>query len=162
VFHADINTPDTGHLGPDPLPGGHQYLTYTDAHFLATLKQAVHIIDAKIKTYKPCNDRFKDLPGGRTLLRVWTDRSVWINFDPRRRHGDFGATRGNDITITAFSLAMGRWTTAATLVHELAHVNGASGDTHDAESTLRSCLLQDLEDPTIIGAIVKSGNTRIA
>ena len=159
---ARINIPGAGHAGPAPLPGGHQYLTYTDANFLATLKRAIQIIDTRIKSNTACNTAFSALPGGRSLLQVWTDNSVWINFDPRRLQGDFGATRGNDITITAFSLAMGHWTTAATLVHEMAHVNGASGTTHDAEGTLRSCLLQGLEDPTIIGAIVQSAKNRIA
>ncbi len=151
-----INTPASGHAGPAPLPGGHRYLPYTNATFLHTLNAAIHIIDRRISGYAPCDAAFSALPGGRTFSDVWTDATVWINFDPTRGQGDFGATRGNDITITAFSLAMGRWTVAATLVHEMAHVNGAPGNTHAAEATLRDCLLKGLEDPTIIGAIPRS------
>jgi hypothetical protein len=156
---AQINTPASGHAGPAPLPGGHQYLTYTDAGFLNTLRRAIHIIETRINGHRPCDRAFQALPGGRSFAQVWTDNAVWINFDPIRRQGDFGARRGNDITITAFSLAMGRWTTAATLVHELAHVNGAPGDTHAAEGTLRHCLLGGLEDPTIIGALTGRSNS---
>jgi len=159
-----INVQGSGHAGPAPLPGGHQYLVYPNAHphYLQTLKHSIHIIDTKIKSYQPCNDAFRALPGGRTLLQVWSDPDVWINFDPSLNHGDYGATRGKDITITAFSLRMGYWTVAATLVHELAHVNGASGTTHDAEGTLHSCLLKNLEDPAIIGQIVQASKVRMA
>jgi hypothetical protein len=151
-----INLPTSGHVGPAPLVGGHSYLTYTNATFLHTLNSAVHIITKRIFGYAPCDAAFTALPGGRTFREVWADPDVWLNFDPSRRQGDFGATRGNDITITAFSLAMGRWTVAATIVHEMAHVNGAPGNTHAAEATLRDCLLKGLEDPTIIGAIPRS------
>jgi hypothetical protein len=159
---VQINTAASGHAGPAPLPGGHRYETYTSEAFLATLRRAMKIIDDRIVGHKPCNDAFKALPGGRSFADVWADNTVWINFDPTRAQGDFGATRGKEVTITAFSLAMGRWTTAATLVHELAHVNGAPGNTHAAEATLRHCLLAGLEDPTIIGAIPRSPIAGIA
>ena len=57
---------------------------------------------------------------------------------------------------------MGRWTVAATLVHELAHVNGAPGNDRQAEHTLASCLLQKLEDPQIIGRITNPSVPRLA
>jgi|HubBroStandDraft_1064217.scaffolds.fasta_scaffold00068_68 hypothetical protein len=157
-----VNTPKSGHAGPAPLPGGHQYLPYTDTKFVAVLNDALAIIQDKIKGYKACDEAFKALPGGRSFSAVFMDPAVWINFDPTRRLKDYGATRGNDITITAYSLAMGRWTVAATLVHEMAHVNGAPGDTHAAEATLRHCLLKDLENPAIIGEIIQSTRFRIA
>jgi hypothetical protein len=159
-----INVQGSGHAGPAPLPGGHQYLEYPSAHphYLHALKHAIRIIDSRIKSYQPCNDAFKTLPGGLTLLQVWNDPNVWINFDPSLQNGDYGATRGKEVTITAFSLRAGYWTVAATLVHELAHVNGASGTTHDAEGTLRSCLLKNLENPSIIGSIVRASGARIA
>jgi hypothetical protein len=157
-----VNTPASGHVGPAPLPGGHQYLPYTNPHFLATLNSAIHIIQSRIRGQLPCDNAFRLLPGGRTFTTVWADPTVWINFDPSERVKDYGATRGKEVTITAYSLHMGRWTVAATLIHEFAHVNGASGTTHDAEATLRSCLLKDLEDPKIIGEIIQSSRFRIA
>ena len=157
-----INASGSGHSGPAPLPGGHQYLAYSNATYVHTLKRAMDIIQHKITAHKPCNEAFKQLPGGRTLAQIWVDPNVWINFDPSSKHGDYGATRGKDITITAFSLRMGHWTVAATLVHELAHVNGASGSTHAAEATLSSCLLSNLEDPNIIGQVARASIYRIA
>lgn len=148
-----INTPASGHAGPAALPGGHQYLPYSNAIFLATLKTAVSIINKRIRGNSRCDKAFKALPGGRTFEQVWIDPLIWINFDPSKVNGDFGASRGNEITITAFALAMGHWTVAATLIHELAHANGATGLTHDAEATLSNCLLPGLEDKTIIGMI---------
>jgi hypothetical protein len=41
----------------------------------------------------------------------------------------------------------------ATLIHELAHVNGANGITHDAEATLQKCLMGQHHDPTILGQL---------
>lgn len=156
-----INTPSTGHAGPAPIPGGHTYLPYTDAAHLATLQRAIAIITTKIKGDSKCDLAFKSLPGKRTFAQVWADNSIWINFDPTRASGDFGAARGREITITAFALSMGHWTVAATLVHELAHVNGAPGTTRAAEATLKSCLLGKLENPNIIGKLIDRSNSRL-
>ncbi len=66
----------------------------------------------------------------------------------------YGATlSGKHITLTAYTLKMGKWTTAATLMHELAHV-GEALDT-DAEDILLKCLLRGLHDPNIIGRVIK-------
>lgn len=157
-----INTPASGHVGPTPLPGGHRYQTYASETHLRTLRRAISIIESRITGHAPCNAAFTALPNGRTFAALWADPAVWINFDPLNNQGDFGATRGNEITITAFSLNMGRWTVAATLVHEMAHVNGAPGNTHAAEATLRSCLLSGLEDPTIIGVVPRSPRSYVA
>ena len=155
-----INTAASGHAGPVPIPGGHQYLSYTDATFIATLQRAVGIIDSRIRGSSKCDAAFRALPGGRTFAQIWADNSVWINFDPSRTGGDYGATRSKEVTITAYALAMGHWTVAATLIHELAHANGAPGITHQAEATLRSCLLPGLEDPAIIGKLTGPANYR--
>ncbi len=149
---VSINIPSAGHTGP-AANSGWQWLPYTDADFLATLHRAMHVIDSKIKGYQPCNAAFQTLPRGRSFAQVWNDPTVWISFDPKNDGHNYGATLGQEVTITRFSLRMGLWTTAATLVHELAHVNGADGFSHAAEGTLRSCLLQGLEDPTIVGSI---------
>ncbi|HMA71198.1 MAG TPA: hypothetical protein VKP67_06890 [Xanthobacteraceae bacterium] len=152
----NINTPDSGHNAPDENSGW-QWLPYTDATLLATLKHAIRIIDGRIKGFRPCDRAFRALPGGRSFTQVWTDPDVWISFDPKNNGRDFGVTNfvgGKEISVTKFALRMGHWTTAATLVHEMAHVNGApGGDSHAAEGTLRSCLLSGLEDPNILGAI---------
>lgn len=149
-----INTPTEGHVAPSPTSGW-EWLPYADKGYLATLKATISIIDSKIKVYKPCNDAFKALPSGRNFKEVWNDATVWISFDSKRTGDRFGATIGKDITISAYAIAMGKWTTAATLIHELAHINGASGYDSQAEDTLLKCLLRDLHDPLIIGKIIR-------
>jgi hypothetical protein len=45
----------------------------------------------------------------------------------------------------------------------LAHVDGAPGNNHDAEATLRKCLLANLENPQIIGLVFDpAGCARLA
>jgi hypothetical protein len=156
-----INTTKSGHAGP-AATSGWQWLPYSNETHLNTLKRAITIINNKIKGDKPCNQAFRALPGRRTFAQVWTDPSVWLSFDPRRTNQLYGATLGKEITITEYSLAMGRWTVAATLVHELAHVNGASGTDTKAEDTLKKCLLKGLHDPNIIGKIVRKSPRRLA
>ncbi len=145
-----INTPASAHTAPLPN-SGFEWQAVADHHELHVIRQAIWIIDHRIKGFRPCNDAFAALPGGRTFDEVWADASVFISRDPSNAQGNFGATLSNDITITRFSLRMGRWTVAATLVHELAHVNGAPGTDAQAEDTLLSCLMRGLHDSTIIG-----------
>ncbi len=155
-----INIPGSGHAGPAPN-SGFQWTAFGPKN-KKILDQAMFIIRTRIKGYKPCNKAFEALSGGRSFDDIWNDNSIWISYDPQTTAGTFGATLGNDITLTAYTMAIGRWTVAATLVHELAHVDGAPGNTAEAESTLISCLLAGLRDPTIIGAIENGGTTRLA
>jgi hypothetical protein len=56
------------------------------------------------------------------------DRSIWINYHPTMV--DFGETNfagGKEIAVSNASFRIGRWTVLATLVHELAHVDGVRG-----------------------------------
>jgi hypothetical protein len=160
-----INTPESGHTGP-AANAGWQWLPYTNAAYLKTLKRAISIIDSRIKSHKPCDTAFAALPGARGFVDVWADNSIWISYDPKNNGSDYGATNfvgGKEVTITRYALRMGRWTTAATLIHELAHVNGADASTHAAEETLRHCLLAALEDPNIIGVVErKPGGVMVA
>lgn len=148
-----INTPLSGHAAPAAVAGW-QWLPYSNAAFLTTLTAAMTIIHNRIRGHVPCNNAFRALPGGRSFSDVWNDPNIWLSCDPGRTGGRFGATLGNEVTISGYSLAMGHWTTCATLIHELAHVNGAPGGTAQAEDTLLSCLLRGHHDPTIIGQIL--------
>lgn len=58
---------------------------------------------------------------------------------------------GKEITVSASEFKVGRWSVAATLVHELAHVNGAGTDTIDAEKTLNCCGLNGLFRANAVG-----------
>ncbi|MDR1423821.1 MAG: hypothetical protein LBI92_04340 [Azoarcus sp.] len=150
----NINTPSSGHVGPSANMH-RQWLPYTaaDSSDLAMLNVAMNIINTRIKGHSPCNAAFQALPGGRTFADIWNDSSVWISYNPVWRHGYFGSTSGKDITIAKYAFSMGHWTIAATLVHELAHVNGAPGHNTQAEDTLKACLLRDLYDPSVIGSL---------
>lgn len=154
-----INTPTSAHAGP-AATAGWQWLPFTDANLLAALKRAINIIDARIKGSKPCNAAFKTLPSGRTFAQVWSDPTIWISYDPDRSGRKYGVTNrvgGSEISITQYALCMGEWTVAATLIHELAHANGAPGGaSHAAEATLGDCLLNALEDKTILGQIQRA------
>jgi hypothetical protein len=164
----NINTPSSAHAGPAGIAGW-QWLPYTDATLLHTLRDAIRIIDTRINGYKPCDVAFKALPSGRTFAQVWSDPSIWVSYDPDHSGTKYGVTQrvgGREMSITRYALRMGRWTTAATLVHELAHTNGAPGGaSHAAEATLSACLLNALEDKAILGAIIRASRaegTRIA
>lgn len=85
--------------------------------------------------------------------QVWTDPTVWLSYDPGSAAGRFGATLGKEVTLSHYACRIGSWTLVATLIHELAHVNGANGVTHDAEATLQKCLMGQHHDPTIMGQI---------
>jgi hypothetical protein len=138
-----IHLPGDGHVGPIPDPDGTKWDPYTNAGILDTLKRALFILKHNIRGMRPCNDCFKRLPGGRTFQEVLDDASVFISFDPSGPNS--GVTTGNEITISVTEFAVGRWSVAATLVHELAHVNGASGGSSmDAENTLNCCGLKGL------------------
>lgn len=69
------------------------------------------------------------------------DRTIWVNYDPSIAF--FGYTySNNDLWIGPMPFKVGKWSVLATIVHELAHINGApgsgavclaSGTCHDAE-----------------------------
>jgi hypothetical protein len=145
-----INLPASSHAGPAAVAGS-QWVPFTDANYLARLRHAIAVIDTRIRGYRPCDVAFRALPGGRSFAQVWADPAIWISYDPSGVDKNYATTLGNDVSITQYSCRMGVWTIVATLIHELAHVNGAGGATHDAEQTLRSCLMKAHHDPAIIG-----------
>ncbi len=83
----------------------------------------------KIASGMPSADSyFRSLPNGRSLTALLGDRTIWINFDPSAV--EFGAqsiAHPSEIAIGPSAFRIGRWTVLATLIHELAHVDGAPG-----------------------------------
>jgi hypothetical protein len=150
-----INKPRSGHTGPSPVAGW-EWLPFADATYLKRVERAVQIIDLRIKGHKPCDSAFKALPGGRSFADIWSDSSIWISYDSGGAAGRFGATLGKEITVSQYSCRMGHWTLVATLIHELAHVNGADGVSHDAEATLQSCMMSAHHNPAIIGQLIST------
>src|ERR1700754_2351742 len=64
--------------------------------------------------------------GGRTFDEVFNDPDIWISYHSRTGDGFLGMTSGarpKEITLSQDAFAKGLRCVAATLVHELAHVN---------------------------------------
>jgi hypothetical protein len=148
----NMNVPGSGHVSPSPVSGW-QWLPISSAAYRARIQSALNLISSRIKAYGPCNVAFRALPGRRAFSQVWADASVWISFDPGAAAGRFGATLGSEVTLSQYAYRMGHWTLVATIIHELAHVNGADGVSHAAEATLQRCLMGAHHDPTILGQI---------
>ena len=121
------------------------------AEYLAVLNQALHIIQLRIVGHYQSDLIFKALPGGKSFQDMFNNLANWVNYDPSNKQGDWGWTiptrYPHDVVVTQFTLRMGRWSTAGTIVHELAHLNGADGTSHAAENTLRFCGLQSTQGP---------------
>jgi len=86
------------------------------------------------------NVYFRSLSGSRSLTQLLADNTIWVNYHPTIRHygeTEFAISAGKEIAISNSACRMGRWTLLATLIHELAHTNGAAGGaSHDAELAL--------------------------
>ncbi len=161
---AKIHINSSKYSAPANLQGW-QWLPYTDKIMLNVVKRAVGIIDLRIKGHKPCEAAFKALPGGKSFTDIWAMNNVWISFDPDRSGNKYGVTLNNQhVSVTSYALAMGEWMTAATIIHELAHVNGAPGINTQAEDVLLQCMLKQHHNPNIIGLIRSSRykNTRVS
>jgi hypothetical protein len=87
------------------------------------------------------NVYFKSLPDGRSLTDLLNDSSIWINYHATMTaFGETNAVSGKEIAISERSCKIGRWTVLATMIHELAHADGAPGGTdRRAEEALLAC-----------------------
>ena len=71
---------------------------------------------------------FRGLPGGRSLTELLADNTIWVNYHATMvAFGETNSVGGKEIAISTTSFRIGRWTVLATLIHELAHSNGAPG-----------------------------------
>jgi hypothetical protein len=146
-----VNTSGSGH-GNFTSASGNNFWAYSDDKDLKMLNAALYILRNNVKGMKPCNKCFQKLPGGRTFDDVLNDDNVWINYEARTDRGWYGVTSGqrpNEISISKSAFNKGRWWVAGTLVHEMAHVNGASGSTGDADNTLLCCGLKNAYEGAI-------------
>jgi len=143
-----IHVPGDGHTAPPPDAVA-TYLPYSDAAKKKVVEDALFILKNNVKGSRPCNDCFKQLPNGRTFDDILDDDTVFICYDPSFSY--CANTLGNHITINELTIKIGKWLVAASLVHEFAHVNGATVTDHKAEGTLSCCGFAALEDPTVIG-----------
>ena len=86
---------------------------------------------------------FRTLPGGRSLRALLADNTIWVNYNATINYfGETNRVGGKEIAIGRSAFRIGRWTVLATLIHELAHSNGAPGgtDTQAERAVLQSGL----------------------
>jgi hypothetical protein len=86
------------------------------------------------------NTYFRTMPLGRSLSDLLNDNSIWVNYDAVMI--EYGRTNNvhGEIAIGVPAFRMGRWTVLATLIHELAHIDGAPGGSDKrAEEALLHC-----------------------
>jgi hypothetical protein len=159
-----IHIPGDGHVTPAPDVDGTRWDAYSDAKIKKVLEAALFILKHNIRGSRPCNRCFSALAGGRSFDAVFADASIFISFDPSGpASGATDSVGGRDITISAQEFRVGRWSVAATLVHELAHTNGAPGaPSAEAENTLRCCGLGGLFRPGSVGARETDSSTSYA
>jgi hypothetical protein len=158
-----INTAASGH-GDLTITGDHWW-AYPNGKELKCLEQAMYILKNNIKGMKPCNKRFKELPGGRSFDDILNDDDVWISYDSRKTVDWYGITNfvgGKEISISQETFDKGRWFVAGTLVHEMAHVNGAPVTTGDADNTLLYCGVKSAYEGAIGMRQSGTSDTRLA
>jgi hypothetical protein len=156
-----IHTPGDGHITPVPLGDGTLWDPYSDHHLKHTLERALFILRHNVRHMRPCDNCFRSLPGGRSFTEVFDDPTVFISLDSAGPNRGVSIVSGNDITISIGEFRIGRWSVAATLVHELAHINGAPNNTGDAESMLNCCGFR-AHFTGVIGEVPSSSSSQYA
>jgi hypothetical protein len=140
-----VHTTANVHVGPlrsGPFPSEH----------LGTLGQALQLLQHRVRNDSGCNDSFQRLPYRNNFQSFLDNPYIWINYNDTNDGQLCGWTTPSshpmDIVVTRYALRMGRWLTAATIIHELAHLNGApGGKLHDAELRVLECKLHSANGP---------------
>lgn len=100
---------------------------------------------------RPTADRyFRGITqGSRSLSQILRDNTQWIHYDPTRNAMGFTPGQGfsKECAIGRSPFQAGRRAVLATLIHELAHCNGAAGGSSTAaEDALPHCGLGTLRE----------------
>lgn len=134
------------------------YPTATDAGRarLDKVQRAIAILDRYVASgasTTTCDPHFLGLAGGRSFRTVWADPAVILSYNPRGGNiYGHAEESGQDLALTQWCLeTQNRYMVAATIVHEMAHINGADGIEHDAERSVRQCGLRELYLPGVFG-----------
>lgn len=157
----NINRPVRKHETNFRTKDGDTWEPFKDEKHIEMMIGAFMVINKNViwdkKILKTCNCAFAKLTGRRDFAAVWRDPDIWVSLNTNPEKGLFGITYKKDISIAAhmFTLPNAIRAIAATLVHELAHVNGAPGgmESKAAESTLPPCGFDDLYNPALVGAV---------
>ena len=123
--------------------------------------------------HKHCNDYFQSLSRGKTLSDVIAEGDITLHcLVPKPGHQPneipLANTAGRDIALDpGLLLSSDSNELVCTLIHELAHVAGATTDKYssnagEAEAALQSCQCKSHYNPQNLGRIIRSANIRIA
>jgi hypothetical protein len=121
------------------------------------INAAWRFITRRAAAQKPCNDYFKTLLRKKTLEEVLNEGDITLHYlTPKEGHTfdelPSGYSAGRDIAIDPSLLLEEDDVLACTLIHELAHVAGATTNKSDknagaAEAALKFCLCGDQYNP---------------
>ena len=115
--------------------------TPVPSHLRGSLRWARTKANEIARKIPRANVYFRGLPGGRSLSALLADTAIWINYSVGlAAYGETNAVGGKEIAIGPLAFRIGRWTVLATLIHELAHSNGAPGGVdRAAEEAVLAC-----------------------
>jgi hypothetical protein len=145
----------------------------TNAKELALVQNALILIGSKSYGNNKCNEAFKNtLPGKlvddditkshelkkRSFDEIYIDSNVWLSYMPGQAQAA-GYAVGNDIAITGSAFDKAEVLKiikkgfnpvefiASVIVHEMAHLNGATDTNNQAESFVIPCGFSNYYDP---------------
>lgn len=117
-------------------------------------------ITRKAAAHRPCNNYFRKLAVRKSLAQILKQPIVLHALQPKTGKQDSdlprGASGGNSVGINLLLIAEQKQAAlCATLIHELAHVAGASisKTSIEAETALKHCLLSQQFDPKALGVL---------
>jgi hypothetical protein len=94
-------------------------------------------------TRPSANTYFRSLGAGRTLSSLLNDGRIWVNLTTLPQQGNQWR---NEIGIGYYPFSRGRLKVLGILIHELAHIAGATELTKKAEEALVHCGLGTLQE----------------
>ena len=119
---------------------------------------AWRFVTTRAAAHRPCNLYFQRLPGKKSLAQLLKQRIVLHALVPRKGYTDQDLPRGaGSVSAIGLNLLLfvdkGTAEMQATLIHELAHLGGASTDSTSlqAENALKHCLMPKHFDPKAVG-----------
>ena len=118
------------HVSPEPT-----FLS-VPAHYRDQLHWARTRARKIAATIPDANRYFLQLMGRRSLTELLADSSIWVNYSVALGKDYGGAWGSKELAIGPAAFRIGRWTVLATVIHELAHCNGASGRNSSMEAEL--------------------------
>ena len=156
-----INIAGSGHVAPIQMADV-EWKAFDKqlARQKAILERAIEMLKRR-RSMKSCNEGFSKLPNGKSFDQVLDDNDIWVSYCSSTT--SLGTTEQGTKEITIFEKAFQRGVTvvASTLLHEMAHVNGASQNGLQAEGTLLCCGFSKEYDKENVGSLGSESSTKM-